>query len=376
MGKVVESDESVNLRAFLQTKPAATVNATEQDALAFLQESAKATRQLRGSSTIAQQLVRKQKALALLRESGKRLNSLVLASLAVKAAADPFAKVKTLIQNLIERLLREATEEATKKGFCDTELGKARKDRDYRWEDAKKLNVEIAKLEAKNETLVLELAELNDTITGLSSSLEMGTQMRWFEKEANMMTLKEAKEGLKAVTEALVLLKAFYKQAAKATVLVQASPVDEDTSGPGFYSAYKGKQSASKAIIGLLEVIKSDFERTIKVTTETEKTDAADFVKFDRTSKADIGGKETKTELNDEDLATVQATISEKMTDLQTAMDLLDSALRTIEDLKPMCIDTGMTYAERVAAREEEMEALKQALCILDTDGVEPECSS
>merc|ERR1719265_102900 len=178
MGKVVESDESVNLRAFLQTKPAATVNATEQDALAFLQESAKATRQLRGSSTIAQQLVRKQKALALLRESGKRLNSLVLASLAEKAAADPFAKVKTLIQNLIERLLREATEEATKKGFCDTELGKAKKDRDYRHEDMLKLSAEIGKLEAKEDALKEQNQGLGDKLESLNGAHEMATMMR------------------------------------------------------------------------------------------------------------------------------------------------------------------------------------------------------
>lgn len=39
-----------------------------------------------------------------------------------------------------------------------------------------------------------------------------------------------------------------------------------------------------------------------------------------------------------------------------------------------MCIDTGMSYEERVEKREEEIEALHKALCILDTDGVEAEC--
>lgn len=39
-----------------------------------------------------------------------------------------------------------------------------------------------------------------------------------------------------------------------------------------------------------------------------------------------------------------------------------------------MCIDTGMSYEERVQKREEEIAALKRALCILDGDKVEPEC--
>merc|ERR1719458_1363699 len=105
-----------------------------------------------------------------------------------------------------------------------------------------------------------------------------------------MKTIKEAKAGLDAVTEALTILKVFYKNAAKATVLMQASPVDEDTAGAGFAGAYTGKQEESTGVIGMLEVIKSDFERTIRVTTETEKQELEDFIKLDRSLRTDIGG--------------------------------------------------------------------------------------
>ena len=44
------------------------------------------------------------------------------------------------------------------------------------------------------------------------------------------------------------------------------------------------------------------------------------------------------------------------------------------EDLKPECVDTGMSAAEKKAKREEEIDALKSALCQLDGEGVEPEC--
>ena len=42
--------------------------------------------------------------------------------------------------------------------------------------------------------------------------------------------------------------------------------------------------------------------------------------------------------------------------DLQTNQDLVDKALEELEELKPMCIDTGMSYKERVEKREEETE--------------------
>jgi len=367
------ADENVNYRALLIQKNEAPVKKHESPA--FIQESAVATKAhrrnaLRGLST----QLRTQQAVALLRATGEKIGSLALTSLALKVAGDPFSKVKTLIQNLVERLLQEATEEATKKGFCDTELSKAEQDRDFRWSESKKLSVEIAELEVKKDQLDLEMQELATALTNLDNDFQSATTLRAQEKEDNLAVLKEAKGGLAAVEKALVLLKSFYKEASKAKVLLQASPVDEDTTGPGFDSAYKGNQAKSSGIIGLLEVIRSDFERTISTTKESEKQAAADFVNFDRQSKVSTGGKDTKKSLDGEDFETTSSTLAAKYKDLKTAFDLLDSALRTIEDLKPMCIDSSMTYAERVEKREDEIEALKQALCLLDTDGVELDC--
>merc|ERR1719443_2649586 len=293
--------------------------------------------------------------------------------MAMKVAADPFAKVKELIQKLIERLVAEATAEATKKGFCDLELSKAEKNRNHRWQDVKRLSAELASLEAKQDDLEEELVNLAASLKELNAALEEATKLRAEQKAENIQTLKDAKQGLSAVSEALLILKVFYKQSAKNKVLLQASPIEEDD--PGAESgAYKGKQDSAKAILGLLEVIVSDFQRTIKTTQAQEDAEQAEFIKFDRTSKADIGGKETKTELDEQDLAATETTITEKMKDLQTNQDLVDKALEELEELKPMCIDTGMSYEERVEKREEEIEALKGALCQLDAEGVEPSC--
>merc|ERR1719359_1955855 len=369
--KVKGNDESANERALLQEKVHPSLPAKS-----FLQTSSRTQlanllQKARGQTLSAE--VRTEKVLSLLVTEGKRLNSVMLNSLAMKIKADPFKKVKDLIQKLIERLISEATAEATKKGFCDLELHKAEKNRNHRWSDVKRLNAELAALEAKQDELEEEIEELATSLKELNAALEEATKLRADSKAENMQTLKDAKAGLTATSEALLILKVFYKQAAKGKVLLQASPIEEDDTGAES-GAYKGKQDSAKAILGLLEVIVSDFQRTIKTTQAQEDQSSAEFIKFDRVSKADIGGKETKTELDEQDLATTKTTITEKMKDLQTNQDLVDKALEELEELKPMCIDTGMSYEERVEKREEEIDALKHAVCILDQEGVEPEC--
>jgi hypothetical protein len=286
----------------------------------------------------------------LLSQEGHRLKSSALAALAMRVSG-PFDKVKELIQQLIQRLIAEATAEATKKGFCDTELAKAETERNFTLDSAKRRNADLAGLEAKRDELQAEITSLTESLLGLNQDLVNATELRSTEKADNLATLKRAKEGLGALTEATTILKVFYKQAAKAAALTQrkASPVDEDTTGPGFTGTYGGKQEASTGIIGMLEVIKADFERTIRFTEEAEKTSAADFVKFERAAKADIAGKETKKSLDEEDLASTVDKISAGMASLKSEMELLDVTLKRLETLRPTCIDTAMSWEERKA---------------------------
>merc|ERR1719305_1721018 len=171
--------------------------------------------------------------------------------LVMKMARDPFAKVKVLIQQLIERLLTEAKNEATHKGWCDTEIGKAEKDREYRHADSVKLNAAItdgeatiAKLKETIETLTKELGELNEAL------LE-ATKQREQDKANNKKTLKDAKEGLTALEAAIKVLTDYYKGGLKSknryegggyegAAFVQASPVAEQMGAEGVESGYEG----------------------------------------------------------------------------------------------------------------------------------------
>merc|ERR1719172_67201 len=67
----------------------------------------------------------KEAVIDVLRTEGNKMKSMLLLRLASQIAADPFAKVKKLIQELIERLLAEAAAEANQKGWCDKSIGDA-----------------------------------------------------------------------------------------------------------------------------------------------------------------------------------------------------------------------------------------------------------
>merc|ERR1719379_899001 len=87
-----------------------------------------------------------------IKHAAAKLNSIDMNLLAMKIAADPFAKVKELIQQLITRLLTESENEATQKGWCDTEIGKANSDRDFRMTDTEKLSAKALVLEAEKKS--------------------------------------------------------------------------------------------------------------------------------------------------------------------------------------------------------------------------------
>jgi hypothetical protein len=319
------------------------------------------------------------KVISMLKSKGAKMNSAVLSVMAMKLAADPFAKVKTLIQQLIERLVREKTDEATQKGWCDTELAKAEHDRWYRHTDTESLSSNIGVLEARKGSLETKAVELKSSIKDLNKALTDATKIRSDEKADNKATLTNASEGLEALKQAITVLKDFYRKSSRAkTSLLQkdaASPVDQDGIGEHL-GAYKGNQAQAQGILGMLATIQNDFEKTLKETTAAENQAHRDFVKFSRESKASISSQTRGLEQTENDLAKTNADLVSDLNDLKDNQKLLDSSLKTLETLRPACVDTGMTWDEKVARRTAEIEALKNALCVLDEEDKDiPECS-
>merc|ERR1719379_1748355 len=232
-----------------------------------------------------------------------------------------------MIQELIERLLEQEADEATHKGYCDEEIAKTVKDRDYRLRDIDDLNSALEKLNARTGKLTLTKGELEAEIEELSSDYMNQTAARAEEKAEHESTVSETKLGLDAVKQAISILSHFYGAAAKA--FTQQPSVDDDAPDAGFDSNYTGSQGASTGIVGMMEVIKSDFERTITDTLADEEQAKRDFVDFERVTLMSNATKRTALEATYREIAETSLAMYSYGEELQTQQALFDTAVKT-----------------------------------------------
>eukprot|EP00435_Cladocopium_sp_Y103_P042105 s200_g11.t1 len=264
-GGAVSGNAKKHLPSLLQQKAVT--------ALAFLRsEHSETARGQRGQDDVAR----------FLQQKATQLDSRMLSALAVRVAADPLAKVKTMIEQLVVKLNEQGQAEATKEAWCSTELSTTKQRlgseisermRCSQTQDAKSDAVES--LTAEMDQLKASIAKLGDETTTLASDLSeleaamtKATDLRTKEKEKNAVTIKEAKEAQEAVAQAL---QEFYAKASDATALVQTG--QKETAQPEVFGdePYTGMGGESGGVIGMMEVIESDFARLEAETTSAEE---------------------------------------------------------------------------------------------------------
>merc|ERR1712038_659281 len=250
-------------------------NAEKHLPSAFLEGNAMASLRMDAQSQL------RAKAGMFLQQRAHELQSRVLSAMADRVSADPFRKVKKMIKDLITKLMEEANEEAEHKGWCDTELSTNEKTRKEKTEAVETLHAEIDQLEASIAKLTEDIAELTKAVADLDAAMSKATTIRQEEKAKNEQTIKDAGEAQVAVARALNVLKEFYAKAGEATALLQ-QPAPEI-----FDSPYKGMQAENGGVVGMLEVIESDFARLEADTKAAEATAQKQYDTFMTDSKVD-----------------------------------------------------------------------------------------
>merc|ERR1719454_863375 len=296
-------------------------------------------------------------AVRLVRDLAQKQKSAALAQLATRMAvamrggensADPFAKVKGLIQNMIEKLEKDAEADATEKAFCDKEMAETEAKKADKEADIEKLSTSIDSMSAKSAKLKEEVGTLQKELSEVAKAQAEMDKLRAEEKSAYDTNSAEMEKGIKGVKLALKVLNEYYAK--------DKSHASADGAGSG--------------IIGLLEVCESDFTKGLAEMTATEQTAASDYDRETKENEITKATKDQDAKYKTKEAKGLDKSVAEATADRSGVQEELDAVNQYYSGIEARCIAKAETYAERVERRKAEIAGLKEALNILEGEAV------
>merc|ERR1719331_3422433 len=162
--------------------------------------------------------------ITLVKKLAREQHSAALAQLASRIAAvvkygardgaDPFAKVKGLISDMIVKLEKEAESEATEKAYCDEQMSKTEAKKAELEAGIAKLTTKIDKAAAKSASLKGEVKELQSELAALAKQQSEMDSVRRESHEDYSTAKSDLEQGLSGVRKALQVLRDYYGGAA------------------------------------------------------------------------------------------------------------------------------------------------------------------
>jgi len=295
-----------------------------------------------------------------LRSLAQQHHSFRLVQLVASAENDPFAKVRGLIDGMLEKLTREAAEAATKEAFCQEEIGKSKKSQADKSATADKHKTRmdlaattIATLTQTVQTLTAEVAEIDRTQAE-------ATQLRADEKVEYKQASSDQKISADAVAQAIDVLKSYYNSVS----LLQASANRQ----PSFGGNQGG--SVTTGVLGLLEIVQDDISKLLAETEATESESATAFKKLTNENEISRVTKDAEIKGKQSEIKTLKVQLAHSTEDYEGVSKELDTVTGYLGKLEPECAGSSLTYGEKKAAREAEIAGLKDGLSILDGEGL------
>merc|ERR1719421_2286855 len=203
--------------------------------------------------------------------------------------ADPFAKIKGLIQEMIEKLEEEEAKEAAHKAFCDKEMSETKAKKEDKESEIEDLTTKIDKATAK-------IAKLEEELGAIAKAQKEADAIRTEEKAAWEAAKADYESGIEGVGMALKVLRDYYAE--KEEALIQAKH-DKAT-------------GAATGIIGMLEVVESDFTKSLAEGTAKEAMAVEEYEKLTQDNKIATTEKTTAAKYKNKDKKETEKTTAAK----------------------------------------------------------------
>jgi len=297
-----------------------------------------------------------------LSEAAQKFQDPRLSTLAVQARLDAFTKVKKSIQDMVDKLIKEKEDEIKHKDFCVEELNNNERDTEMKERDKADLEAKIDDLAMTIDTLAKEIEVLKADVAELQVQMKRAGEDREKQNKEFQVTVADQRATQKLLAAALNILKGFYEKAA----LLQKKAVEKQMAGqappPGFKS-YE-KNAASGGVMGMMQGIIDDAKameaEAIRGEEDSQKA-YEDFVKDTNTS---IEAK-TKDIVSKSDMkAKAEQEKVEAETEHEGVMGEIEQLMNENADLHKSCDFTLKNFELRQTARDDEIEALKQAIAM------------
>jgi len=255
--------------------------------------------------------------------------------------ADPFNKVKGMIDSMINKLEKQAESEATKKDYCDKELADAGMSREDKEWGIEKLATQIDVMVAASKTLKSEAARLEKELGALAQNQATMDKLRAEEKAVYTKNKPVLEQGLDGVKTALKILRDYYAQ---------------DSSNQG------SADGTASGIIGMLEVVESDFSKGVAEMVSSEESAQSEYHDATKENEIARATKGHDVKYKTAEYVSYDKTIAELRSDKSGANTELAAVVEYLGSLKKECIAAPSSYEDRKKRRDDEIAGLREAL--------------
>jgi len=305
---------------------------------------------------------RRAQASKLLSTVAQKMQNPRLATLAVRVRLDAFTRVKKAIDDMVAQLTKEKADEIKHKDFCVDEFNTNELQTEKKERAKSDLTAKIEDLESTIDQLTKAIDTLKSEIAEMQVQMKRAGEDREKQNKEFQMTVADQRATQKLLAAALNILKGFYAKKAAAALLQTGQPAGPPPP-PGF-EAYK-KNAAAGGVMGMIQQIINDAKAMEAEAIRSEEDAQKAYEDFVKDTNASIEEKSKDIVNKSETKAKAEADLVEAKENKEAVMLELEQLSNYKAELHSSCDFVMKNFDIRQTARDEEIEALKQAKAIL-----------
>jgi len=305
---------------------------------------------------------RRARASRVLSLAAMKANNPRLATLAYRVKLDAFTRVKKAIDEMVADLLKEKEDEIKHKDWCVDEFNANLLQTEKKDREKKDLIAEIEDLEATIAALAEAIKTLKAEIAEMQVQLKRAGEDREKQNKEFQETVADQRETQRLLKAALLHLQDFYGKKGGAESLAQQEPVGPPPP-PGF-EAYKNN-AANGGVMDLIQQIIGDAKAMEADAIRSEEDAQKAYEDFVKETNASIEAKSRDIVNKSESKAKAEGDLVEAEKEKNSVMLELEQLSNYNAELHQSCDFVIKNFDLRQAARDHEVEALRQAKAIL-----------